>query len=107
MSNNRNANPLQFTDATLPSLVKYAGPKYLPISTPQGQFRIKKIVWVNPAANGDTYTVTDGNGNTISTGVCVTASVGLPQTNLLDQLTEDLQVTQLSSGTLLIYVEPE
>lgn len=105
MANIFNANPLQFTTSDA-SLVSANTAKYLPISN-NGLFRVGKIVWVNPATNGDTYAVTDGHGNTIATGVCVTASIGLPQTNLLEQLVSDVQVTQLSSGTLLIYLADE
>ncbi len=105
MGNSFDSNPLQFTTSDA-SLVNARTPKYLPTSS-NGLFRVKKIVWVNPATNGDTYTVTDGHGNTIATGVCVTASIGLPQTILIDQVVSDVEVTQISSGTLLIYLAPE
>jgi hypothetical protein len=102
MANKFDANPLQFTTSDA-SLKNAQTPKYLPTSN-NGLFIVKKIVWVGPGTAGDTYTVTDGNGNTISTGSCVTGSIGLPQTNMVDQLVGDVQVTQLSSGTLLIYI---
>ena len=105
MPNIFNANPLSFTTSDA-SLKNAKTPKYFPISS-NGLFRVKRVVWVNPASSGDTYTVTDGHGNVLSTGVCVTASIGLPQTIVVDQNTSDCQVTQLSSGTLLIYVGPE
>jgi hypothetical protein len=105
MANNLNANPLSFT-AAMASLVAYKGPKYLPTSS-NGLFRVKRVVWVNPATAGDTYSVSDANGNVIATGVCVTATIGLPQTIEVDLLVSDLAVTQISSGTLLIYVESE
>lgn len=105
MANKFDANPLSFTTSDA-SLVNAKTNKYLPTSN-NGLFRVKKVVWVNPTTNNDTYTVTDGNGNTLATGVCVTASIGLPQTNQVDEVVSDVQVTQLSSGTLLIYICPE
>ena len=107
MANKYQANPLSFTAAGA-SLKSFLGPKYFPVSN-NGRFRVKRIVWVNPATNGDTFTVTD-NGqtpNTLATGACVTASVGLPQTTPVDQLVEDVVVSQISSGTVLIYIEQE
>ncbi len=107
MANKYQANPLQFTSAAA-SLKSFLGPKYFPVSN-NGRFRVKRIVWVNPAANGDTFTVTDNGAtpNTLATGVCVTASIGLPQTTVVDQLVEDVIVSQISSGTVLIYIEQE
>lgn len=105
MSNSYNSNPLSFTSAAA-SLKNFLGPKYFPVSN-NGRFRVKRVVWVNPAANGDTYTVTDNQGVPLATGVAVTSSVGLPQTTVVDQLVEDVVVTQVSSGTVLIYVEQE
>lgn len=105
MANNYDANPVSLTAANA-SLKNFAGPKYFPVSS-NGRFRVKRIVWVNPATNADTFTVTDGQGNVLATGVCVTASVGLPQTIVVDQLVTDVQLTQISSGTILIYIESE
>lgn len=102
---NYNSNPLQFTSADV-SLKTYGGAKYFPVSD-NNRFRVKRIVWSGAATNGDTFTVTDGQGIVLASGVCVTASIGLPQTTVVDMLVEDVQVTQMSSGTLLIYIEQE
>jgi hypothetical protein len=105
MANNFNTNPLSFTAADV-SLKTYSGAKYFPVSD-NNRFRVNRIVWAGPTTNGDTFTVTDGHGVTLATGACVTASIGLPQTTVVDTLVEDVQVTVLSSGTLLIYIEQE
>jgi hypothetical protein len=102
---NYNNNPLEFTSADV-SLKSYSGAKYFPVSD-NNRFRVKRVVLVGPTTNGDTYTVTDGHGVVLATGACVTASIGLPQTTVVDMLVEDVQVTVLSSGTLLIYIEQE
>jgi len=102
---NFNNNPLEFTSADV-SLKTYSGAKYFPVSS-NGRFRVKRVVWAGPTTNGDTFTVTDGHGVVLATGSCVTASIGLPQTMIVDMLVEDVQVTQMSSGTLLIYIEQE
>lgn len=105
MANNYKSNPLSFTIAGV-SLKAFQGPKYFPVSN-NGRFRVKRVVWVNPASNGDTYSVTDNAGVILATGVAVTASLGLPQTTIVDQLVEDVLLSQISSGTVLIYVEQE
>jgi hypothetical protein len=105
MANNYNNNPLSLTIAGV-SLKTYLGPKYFPVSG-NGRFRVKRIVWLNPVSNSDTFTVTDNQGVTLATGVCVTASIGLPQTTIVDQLVEDVLLSQISSGTVLIYIEQE
>lgn len=105
MANSYDANPISLTAANA-SLKNFAGPKYFPVSS-NGRFRVKRIVWVNPVANADTFSVSDGAGNILATGFCVTASVGLPQTIVVDQLVQDVQLTQISSGTVLIYIEAE
>ena len=102
---NYNNNPLDFTSAGV-SLKSYSGAKYIPVNN-NNRLRVKRIVWVGSTTNGDTYTVTDGYGVVLATGVCVTASIGLPQTMVVDMLVKDVQVTVLSSGTLLIYIEQE
>jgi len=103
--NSFDSNPLSFI-APDASLLNAKTPKYLPTSN-NGLFRVKRVVWVNPAANEDIFTVTDGAGVTLAAGVCVTSSIGLQQTIEVNRLVKDLQVTQLSSGKLLIYVEEE
>jgi hypothetical protein len=105
MSNSYQSNPLSFTSAGA-SLKSFLGPKYFPVSN-NGRFRVKRVVWVNPATNGDTFSVTDNHGIVLAAGVCVTASVGLPQTTVVDQLVEDVLLSQISSGTVLIYIEQE
>jgi|HubBroStandDraft_2_1064218.scaffolds.fasta_scaffold1179272_1 hypothetical protein len=105
MSNVYQANPLSLTIAGV-SLKAYQGPKYFPISN-NGRFRVKRVVWVNPASNGDTFSVTDNAGNVLATGQCVTASIGLPQTTVVDELVKDVLLSQISSGTVLIYIEQE
>lgn len=105
MANNYDANPISLTAANA-SLKNFAGPKYFPVSS-NGRFRVKRIVWVNPTTDAHTFTVTDGAGNVLATGVCVTASIGLPQTTVVDELVTDVQLTQISSGTVLIYIEAE
>lgn len=105
MSNAFNANPLVLDTAGV-SLKNFLGPKYFPVSS-NGRFRVKRIVWVGPVTNGDTFTVTDNASNILATGSCVTASIGLPQTTLVDQLVEDVLVSQISSGKVLIYIEQE
>ena len=102
---NYNNNPLEFTSADV-SLKTYGGAKYFPVGG-NNRFRVKRIVWVGAATDGDNYVVTDGQGIVLATGNCVTASIGLPQTTVVDMLVEDVQVTQMSSGTLLIYIEQE
>jgi hypothetical protein len=107
MSNKYQANPLSFTSAGA-SLKSFLGPKYFPVSS-NGRFRVKRVVWVNPAANGDTFSVTDNGAtpNVLASGVAVTASIGLSQTIPVDQLVEDVVVAQISSGTVQIYIEQE
>jgi len=105
MSNNYNANPLSFTSAGA-SLKNYNGPKYFPVSN-NGRFRVKRVVWQGSVTAADSFVVTDANGNTLASGTAVTASLGLPQTTVVDELVTDVQVTQQSSGTVLIYIEQE
>lgn len=105
MSNNYNNDPL-ILDTAGTSLKNYLGPKYYPVSS-NGRFRVKRIVWVGPTTNGDTFTVTDNGGITLATGSCVTASIGLPQTTVVDQLVEDVLLSQISTGKVLIYIEQE
>lgn len=105
MANSYNSNPLSFTSVAA-SLKNFLGPKYLPISN-NARFRVKRVVWISPAANGDTFTVTDNHGVVLATGAAVTASIGLPQIIPVDQLVEDVVVTQISSGTVQIFIEQE
>ena len=105
MANSYQSNPLSFTSAGA-SLKNFLGPKYFPVSN-NGRFRVKRVVWTNPAANGDTFSVTDGKGVVLATGVAVTASIGLPQTIVVDELVEDVLLSQISSGTVQIYIEQE
>jgi len=105
MANTYQSNPLSFTSAGA-SLKNYLGPKYFPVSS-NGRFRVKRVVWVNPVSNGDTFTVTDNKGIVLATGACVTASIGLPQTTVVDELVTDVLLSQISSGTVLIYIEQE
>lgn len=105
MANNYNANPISLTAANA-SLKNFAGPKFFPVSS-NGRFRVKRVVWANPVTNGDTFSLSDAQGNVLASGVCVTASIGLPQTTVVDELVTDVQLLQISSGTILIYVEQE
>jgi hypothetical protein len=72
-----------------------------------GRFRVKRVVWIGSTTNGDTFTVTDNHGVVLATGSAVTASIGLPQTTVVDELVEDVLLSQISSGTVLIYIEQE
>jgi hypothetical protein len=105
MANSYQSNPLSFTAAGV-SLKNYLGPKYFPVSN-NGRFLVKRIVWVNPAANGDTFTVTDNASKVLATGNAVTATVGIAQTTIVDQLVTDVLLSQISSGTVLIYIDQE
>lgn len=105
MSNNYNNNPLSLTIAGV-SLKTYLGPKYFPVSS-NGRFRVKRVVWAGSVTNGDTATVTDNQGNILATFSAVTADLGIPQNQVVDQLVEDVLLSQISSGTVLIYIEQE
>lgn len=117
MSNNLNSNPLIVDTKMDNSLVNFAGPKYLPVaisrvSNPLGvvssRFRVKKVVWKNSQANGDTFSISDGaptNASVIASGIAVTLDVGIPQMISVDREVADLWVTQITSGTLLIYLD--
>lgn len=120
MANNLTQNPLIVVVAMPSSLLNSGGPTYISAiikkafssgganlnytAAVSSRFIVTKVVWVNPTTNGDTYTVTDGQGVTIATGAAVTADLGMPQTNNCNREVGDVQVTQLSSGTLLIYM---
>jgi len=74
-----------------------------------GRFRINKVVWRGSVNVADTYAITDRaatNPSTIAEGIAATGSVGLPQINNCNREVNDLQVTQISSGTVLIYLAP-
>jgi hypothetical protein len=105
MANNYQANPLSFTTAGA-SLKSYKGPKYFPVSS-NGRFRVKRVVWSGSTTNGDTFSVTDNAGNVLASGSAVTASIGLPQTTVVDELVTDVLLSQISSGLVLIYIEQE
>jgi len=86
------------------SLKNYLGPAWVP----NGRFRVKEVVWSGSVTNGDTYAITDGASSqpvTIAQGLAVTADLGVPQTINLGLEVADLQVTQISSGYLMIYLE--
>jgi hypothetical protein len=106
MSNNLQANPLSLTTAMTTGLKGYLGPKYFPVSS-NGRFRVKRVVWLGSVTNGDTATVTDANVDVLATFAAVTADLGIPQPQAVDQLVTDVQLTQISSGTILIYIEQE
>ena len=106
MANSYNSNPLSFTSASASLKAYNGGPKYFPVSN-NGRFRVKRVVWINSQTAADTFTVTDNHGVTLATGIAVTSSVGLPQTTVVDQLVEDVLLSQISSGTVLIYIEQE
>jgi hypothetical protein len=83
-------------DTVMPnSLMNTAG------SLPYSPFHLREIYWLNPLAIGDTFTVTDGQGNVIKTGRCEVA--GQSQVfQMYARGVSDIQVTQLSSGVLYI-----
>ena len=98
------SNPMIIDTAMTASLKNYKGPAFVP----NARFIVSKVVWVNPTTNADTFAITDGAGTgpvTIAAGTCVTGSIGLPQTQVLDIEVADLQVTQISSGKLYIYLK--
>lgn len=100
MANNLAQNPLKVDTAMTVSLRNFQGPAYLPF----GRFSVHHVDWIGPANSGDTYTITDGAGNTISSGKISTGQVGLQFAEQLGLSVTDLQVTQISSGTLLIHL---
>ena len=100
---NLQSNPLVVTAAMKDTLKNYKGPAWVP----KGRFIVSKVVWCNSQTNGDTYAITDGASSqavTIAQGVAVTADLGVPQTINPGVEVTDLQVTQLSSGFLQIYL---
>ncbi len=103
MANSYQSNPLSLTIAGT-SLKNFKGPKFFPVSN-NGRFRVKRVVWSGPVAGGDTFSVTDNAGNVLASGSCVTASIGLPQTVVVDKLVTDVLLNQISSGTVQIYIE--
>jgi hypothetical protein len=104
MSNNYQSNPLTFTVAPGVSHKNLLAPKYLPVSCDK-RFIVVRVVWFGQTANGDTFQVTDGHGVVLAAGSVVTATLGIPQTTPVGVQVEDVQVTQLSSGTVQIYVQ--
>jgi len=101
---NLQSNPLVVTAAMTASLKNYKGPAWVP----NGRFRVSKVVWVGSGTNGDTYAITDGaatNASVIAQGTAVTADLGIPQTLNINREVADLQVTQISSGYLMIYLD--
>jgi hypothetical protein len=105
MANSYQSNPLSFTIAGT-SLKSFKGPKYLPTDS-NGRFRVKRVVWSGSTTNGDTFSVTDNAGNVLASGSAVTASIGLPQTVVVDELVTDVLLFQISSGLVQIYIERE
>lgn len=102
-SQNLQSNPLVITAAMKDTLKNYKGPAWVP----NGRFRVTKVVWAGSVTNADTFTITDGASSqavTIAQGVAVAADLGVPQTMDLGIEVADLQVTQLSSGYLQIYL---
>jgi hypothetical protein len=102
MAINWTSNPLSFDSAPGVSLKSFLGPAYVP----SNRFMIVQVVWVGAAANGDTFTVTDGKGITMASGKAATATLGTPFVFPVGIEVEDVQVTQISSGTVLIYLKP-
>ena len=104
-SQNFQSNPLVVTAAMKTSLKNYLGPAWVP----NGRFIVSKVVWANSQTNGDTFAITDGASSqavTIAQGIAVTADLGVPQTINVNLEIADLQVLQVSSGYLMIYLEP-
>lgn len=117
---NLNANPLIVTGAMSTSLVNaYANGAtvYVPaaiknasasLGVVSSRFIVRKVVWINSVSNGDTFVITDGAGTNpseVASGIAVTSDLGVPQTINPNKEVSDLQVTQLSSGYLLIYLD--
>ena len=110
-------NPLIVTGAMSTSLVnayQNGATVYIPaaiknvnasLGVVSSRFKVSKVVWVNSQTNGDTFTVTDGAGVVICSGIAVTADLGIPQTINVNREVADLQVTQISSGYLMIYLD--
>lgn len=68
---------------------------------------IGKIVWNNPLNVGDTYALQDGAGNVEGQGTCAVAHDGTPGSRDFGPAgrpLSDFKVTQISTGTLLIYL---
>ena len=95
------SNPLSFDSAPGVSLKNYNGPAYIPSS----RFLVTQVIWIGAATNGDTFTVTDGQGIPIATGKATTATLGQPFVVPVEIEVTDIQVTQISSGTVLIYLQ--
>lgn len=97
MSNTLTTNPIVVVSAMSQSLKSLgAWSSIMPV-------RVTQVYWLNPAAVGDTFTIIDEAGNTVSTGRCESANqsqifVPLKRTN------QDVTVTQISSGSLYIHL---
>ena len=100
MSNTLNQNPLVITNA-LTSLITTQGAS---VGFPGGKsgVQVDEIYWYGPVTAGDTFVVTDSAGNVVRAGKCAVAgqSVSFQQ---YGRPVTDLNVTQISSGTIYIY----
>lgn len=97
------SNPMIIDTAMTVSLKNYQGPAFVP----NARFLLHSVIWVGAATNNDTFAITDGASSspaTVAAGLCVTASIGLPQTQILDMELADIKVTQISSGKLYIFL---
>lgn len=78
------------------------------VASTQGSFiplRVSKIVWHNPAAAGNTFQIADPTSGTVlfEAIAAVAGQDVVLDFNANPKVVRDFQLTQISSGTLLIY----
>ena len=67
--------------------------------------RIERVLWVGPVSPGDTFTIVDANGYVLLSRTCSVAHQDVDTDfNANPELWRDFQLSQISSGTLYIYL---
>lgn len=103
MANAIQQNPI-YLDTVMTSSFKALLQAALDNGYSPSTLRISKIVWHAPALAGDTYQITDGSGTVLFEGIAVGPNTDVVlDFNVNPKLVRDFQLTQISSGSLLIY----
>jgi hypothetical protein len=91
MANAWTRNPFILDTAESPALAA---------STP---YFIKRVIWKNPTAQGDTFTLTAADtGTVIATGIAEVD--GQSQVFLVEHAFDGMRLTQITSGTVYVYL---
>lgn len=101
MANDLSKNPYKVDTAMANTLKNTAGAKFTP-----GAINIQKVLWVGPTTIAHTYNIDgDISGSPIDKGTCAVANQDGDHNYIPAQEVLDFKVTQISSGTLLIFFE--